>query len=219
VLCFHDIRDNLRASFETLPDGFAVDTKMLTNMFSWIQANGYHPVTLAQIDAARDAWYGGFVAEAIDGFFRTNAVLDTSGRRHKGVLTGDDMAKWRAGIEARTYASVWIQTRFSTIAAQTTSVGAHVGVYHTRGLWLSSIFWAFFVNFNKNRNFNKILFLLKILILLKIGFFLKIRYFRILAFSDFRAKYIYFAKRQACLATKYRFWLFRRVSISAWQKK
>jgi len=53
VLCFHDIRDNLRASFETLPDGFAVDTKMLTNMFSWIQANGYHPVTLAQIDAAR----------------------------------------------------------------------------------------------------------------------------------------------------------------------
>ena len=53
VLCFHDIRDNLRASFETLPDAFAVDTKMLTNMFSWIQANGYHPVTLAQIDEAR----------------------------------------------------------------------------------------------------------------------------------------------------------------------
>jgi gamma-glutamyltranspeptidase/glutathione hydrolase len=55
---------------------------------------------VAQIEAARNAWYGGFVAEAIDRFFRANAVLDTSGRRHKGVLTGDDMAKWRAGIEA-----------------------------------------------------------------------------------------------------------------------
>ncbi|MDF7008008.1 hypothetical protein NLR13_25950, partial [Escherichia coli] len=33
VLCFHDIRDNQRASFETLHDAFAVDTKMLTNMF------------------------------------------------------------------------------------------------------------------------------------------------------------------------------------------
>lgn len=53
VLCFHDIRDNLRASFETLPDAFAIDTKALTNMFSWLQSNGYHPVTLAQIDEAR----------------------------------------------------------------------------------------------------------------------------------------------------------------------
>jgi gamma-glutamyltranspeptidase/glutathione hydrolase len=55
---------------------------------------------VAQIDAARNAWYGGFVAEAIDRFFRTQEVMDTSGRRHRGVLTGDDMAKWRAGIEA-----------------------------------------------------------------------------------------------------------------------
>jgi gamma-glutamyltranspeptidase/glutathione hydrolase len=55
---------------------------------------------VAQIEAARNAWYGGFVAEAIERFFRTNEVLDTSGRRHRGVLTGDDMAKWRAGIEA-----------------------------------------------------------------------------------------------------------------------
>ncbi len=54
VLCFHDIRDNLRASFETLPDAFAIDSKALTNMFSWLQANGYHPVTLAQIGEARN---------------------------------------------------------------------------------------------------------------------------------------------------------------------
>lgn len=55
---------------------------------------------IAQIDAARSAWYGGFIAEAIDRFFRTNEVLDASGRRHRGVLTGDDMARWRATIEA-----------------------------------------------------------------------------------------------------------------------
>jgi gamma-glutamyltranspeptidase/glutathione hydrolase len=53
-----------------------------------------------RIDAARDAWYGGFVAEAIDRFCRTTEALDTSGRRHAGVLTGEDMARWRAGVEA-----------------------------------------------------------------------------------------------------------------------
>jgi gamma-glutamyltranspeptidase/glutathione hydrolase len=55
---------------------------------------------IAQIEAARGAWYGGFVAEAIDRFFRANEVLDSSGRRHRGVLTGDDMARWRATVEA-----------------------------------------------------------------------------------------------------------------------
>jgi len=55
---------------------------------------------LAQIEAARSAWYGGFVAEAIDSFLRGTYALDTSGRRHRGVLTGDDMARWRATIEA-----------------------------------------------------------------------------------------------------------------------
>jgi gamma-glutamyltranspeptidase/glutathione hydrolase len=53
----------------------------------------------AQIDAARDLWYRGFVAEAIDKFCRTNEVMDTSGRRHRGVLSGDDMARWHATVE------------------------------------------------------------------------------------------------------------------------
>ncbi|WP_372619316.1 gamma-glutamyltransferase family protein [Falsiroseomonas sp.] len=55
---------------------------------------------VAQIDAARNAWYGGFVAEAIDRFCRSNEILDASGRRHRGVLTGEDMARWRAPVEA-----------------------------------------------------------------------------------------------------------------------
>jgi gamma-glutamyltranspeptidase / glutathione hydrolase len=53
----------------------------------------------AQIDRARDAWYRGFVAEAIDRFCRTEKVLDSSGRRHAGVLTADDMARWQAPVE------------------------------------------------------------------------------------------------------------------------
>jgi gamma-glutamyltranspeptidase/glutathione hydrolase len=53
-----------------------------------------------QIDAARDAWYRGFVAEAIDRFCRGFEALDTSGHRNLGVLTGEDMASWRAGVEA-----------------------------------------------------------------------------------------------------------------------
>jgi gamma-glutamyltranspeptidase / glutathione hydrolase len=55
---------------------------------------------VAQIEKARKVWSQGFVAEAIDKFCRTQAVMDTSGRPHKGVLTGQDMAKWQALIEA-----------------------------------------------------------------------------------------------------------------------
>jgi gamma-glutamyltranspeptidase / glutathione hydrolase len=55
---------------------------------------------VAQIDAARKCWSQGFVAEAIDRFCRTQAVMDTSGERHHGVLTGHDMARWHAHMEA-----------------------------------------------------------------------------------------------------------------------
>ncbi len=54
----------------------------------------------AEIERARKTWSQGFVAEAIDKFCRTQEVMDTSGRRHRGVLTADDMAKWQATIEA-----------------------------------------------------------------------------------------------------------------------
>ena len=54
----------------------------------------------AQIEAARDAYYRGFIAEAIDTYVSKTEVMDASGERHKGVLTADDMANWRATIEA-----------------------------------------------------------------------------------------------------------------------
>ena len=53
----------------------------------------------AQIERARASWYEGFVAEAIDRFCRNEKVLDASGRRHGGLLTGDDMARWRVPVE------------------------------------------------------------------------------------------------------------------------
>ncbi|GLZ00519.1 gamma-glutamyltransferase [Actinoplanes sp. NBRC 103695] len=52
----------------------------------------------AQIEAARAAFYEGFVAESIDRFARTE-VFDSTGRPHHGLLTGDDLATWRAGVE------------------------------------------------------------------------------------------------------------------------
>lgn len=51
-----------------------------------------------QLDAAIMAWYQGFVAEAVDAFCR-EAVLDDSGERHAGVLTGADLAQWRPSYE------------------------------------------------------------------------------------------------------------------------
>ncbi len=53
----------------------------------------------AQIEAARDAFYRGFVAEKIASYLRTAEVMDASGNSHKAVLTADDMANWSATIE------------------------------------------------------------------------------------------------------------------------
>jgi gamma-glutamyltranspeptidase/glutathione hydrolase len=55
---------------------------------------------VAQIERARKAWSQGFVAEAIDRFCRTQEIMDVSGSPHRGVLTGDDMARWQAHVEA-----------------------------------------------------------------------------------------------------------------------
>ena len=56
------------------------------------------PTRESRIQSAHDAWYKGFVAEAIGTFFRTE-VLDASGRRHQGLLTAQDLATWSPTIE------------------------------------------------------------------------------------------------------------------------
>ena len=52
-----------------------------------------------QIEAARRAFYDGFVAEAIAAYLAGAEVLDVTGERHRGLLGYDDLAGWRAGTE------------------------------------------------------------------------------------------------------------------------
>lgn len=54
----------------------------------------------AQIEAARDAFYRGFVADELAAWLATAEVPDSAGRRQRAVLTGEDMAGYRARIEA-----------------------------------------------------------------------------------------------------------------------
>ncbi|WP_350276027.1 gamma-glutamyltransferase [Kribbella sp. HUAS MG21] len=57
----------------------------------------------AQLERAREVWREGFVAEAIDRFSRL-PHRDSSGGDHAGLITGDDMAAFRASWEdAATY--------------------------------------------------------------------------------------------------------------------
>jgi gamma-glutamyltranspeptidase/glutathione hydrolase len=106
--------ESMRSLFETewkssaavyLPDGkgpapeslFARPALAATYERICREAIGY--TRAAPIDAARGAWYRGFVAEAVDKFFRTTDVLDVSGRRHRGLLAADDFARWSATVE------------------------------------------------------------------------------------------------------------------------
>lgn len=55
---------------------------------------------VAQIERARKAFYQGFVAEAVDRFYRESMLKDTSGQRRPGLLRGDDLAGWSATRES-----------------------------------------------------------------------------------------------------------------------
>jgi gamma-glutamyltranspeptidase / glutathione hydrolase len=56
-----------------------------------------------QLEAARRAWYDGFVAEEI-GKFAATEVMDVTGERHRGLLTSHDLSTWHARLEvAATY--------------------------------------------------------------------------------------------------------------------
>lgn len=52
-----------------------------------------------RFQAARDVFYRGFVAEAIATFSQTTEHVDTSGRAHGGLLTGDDLASFEVPVE------------------------------------------------------------------------------------------------------------------------
>ncbi|AZQ38597.1 gamma-glutamyltransferase family protein [Streptomyces cyaneochromogenes] len=54
---------------------------------------------VAQIEAAREVWRAGFIAEALVRQAR-RPTMDTSGERHSGTLTAADLAGWSATYEA-----------------------------------------------------------------------------------------------------------------------
>jgi gamma-glutamyltranspeptidase / glutathione hydrolase len=54
---------------------------------------------VAQIERARDTFYRGFVAEAVDRFYASQELMDSTGRRNRGVLRGDDLARFQATVE------------------------------------------------------------------------------------------------------------------------
>ena len=106
------VADTFRAHWPTsaavfLPDGRAPEAgtrfrnpdlaRTLERLVAAAAAAG--PGREAEIEAARAAFYEGFVAEAIDAFARTE-VVDSSGRAHAGALRGDDLAAWRVREEA-----------------------------------------------------------------------------------------------------------------------
>ena len=54
---------------------------------------------IAGVEAARDAFYKGEIAEKITRFISDNPVEDASGVMHRGLLTYEDMAEWHAEVE------------------------------------------------------------------------------------------------------------------------
>jgi gamma-glutamyltranspeptidase/glutathione hydrolase len=52
-----------------------------------------------QIEAARAAWYRGFVADEVGRFYATSALMDCTGEPHRGFLAADDFARWSAHYE------------------------------------------------------------------------------------------------------------------------
>ncbi len=53
-----------------------------------------------QVQAARDAFYRGFVAEAIGRYVQDAEVMDSTGYRHSGLLSVADLAAFESALEA-----------------------------------------------------------------------------------------------------------------------
>src|SRR5215475_11127951 len=63
------------------------------------EAEAAGPGREAQIEAARRAFYEGFVAEAIGAYLERAEVMDVTGGRHRALLAAGDLARWRASAE------------------------------------------------------------------------------------------------------------------------
>jgi gamma-glutamyltranspeptidase/glutathione hydrolase len=57
---------------------------------------------VAQIERARETFYRGFVAAAVDRFYASQELMDSTGRRNRGLLRGQDLANFAASVEPTT---------------------------------------------------------------------------------------------------------------------
>lgn len=91
----------------------------------------------AQIDRARDLFYRGFVAEKIEEFVNSHALMDGGGARRKGVLSAADMAGWQARYEQPLSAdhagwTIWKCGAWSQgpLLLQALGILRHAGIQH-----------------------------------------------------------------------------------------
>src|SRR4051812_10724947 len=97
------LRDEWTSSAELWLPAPAVGARLrqpaLATTYERLVAEAAGPTREARIDAARDGFYRGFVAEAVEAAVARPA-MDSSGERHAGVLAADDMARFAATVEA-----------------------------------------------------------------------------------------------------------------------
>ena len=63
------------------------------------EAEAASPDRDEQIEAARRAYYEGFVAEAIAAYLASAEVMDVTGKPHRGLLSYADLAGWQPRLE------------------------------------------------------------------------------------------------------------------------
>ena len=86
----------------TLPNvGDFFSNKKMSETYKKIltDASSFSSSREKQIEKARQIWKSGFVAESIHNFCKDNFFIDTSDRKHKGLLDGNDLANWQAHEE------------------------------------------------------------------------------------------------------------------------
>ena len=83
------------------PPGGRFANRALAAVYQRILTEAEHagPGREQQIEAARQAFYTGFVAEAIVSYLARAEVMDVTGQPHRGLLTGADLAALAASAE------------------------------------------------------------------------------------------------------------------------
>ncbi|MGD9484185.1 gamma-glutamyltransferase [Streptomyces sp. TRM70308] len=92
-------RTYLRADGSAPAPGERVRNPALAGTYRRLVAAAAGAGPAAGADAALRAFHEGFVAEAVDAYTERAEMVDATGRCHRGLLRGADLADWRPGVE------------------------------------------------------------------------------------------------------------------------